>query len=224
MYGGYIVFNAGMTWFGLWTIGTGFCQNFNSLVLCRAMEGLGMAAFLPAGLGLFGRMYRPGPRKNLIFSIYGALAPIGFYSGIIIGGLSQTLLSWRWYFWIAGILSAVFTIVAVLTAPKDYAEVRKMNVKMDWLGLVTIVPAITLIIYALTESAQAPQGWQSPEIVVTMVLGLAFMGGAVYVEGWVVDNPLIPPDLFKVQFMKRMLVLLFLIWGAFSIYLFYTNF
>ncbi|KAJ6447232.1 MFS multidrug transporter [Purpureocillium lavendulum] len=224
MYGGYVVFNIGLIWFSIWVVAAGFAQNFTTLVLCRAMEGLGAAAFLPAGISLLGTIYRPGPRKNLVFALYGATAPLGFFSGIIIGGLAQDLLKWRWYFWIGGIVTALCCVGALLTSPRDYAEARKMNVKMDWWGTCTMIPGLMLTIYSITESSHAQHGWASPEIVSTLVLGLLFLAATVYVEGWVATAPLIPADIFRVKYIKRMLFCLLLSWGVFSVYLFYTNF
>ncbi|KAL7924537.1 major facilitator superfamily domain-containing protein [Trichoderma austrokoningii] len=224
MYGGYLLFNGGVAWFAAWSVIGGFTRNFIMLVICRAMLGIGAAAFLPAGISLLGRIYRPGPRKNIVFSLYGAIAPLGFFAGIIVGGMAQDLLSWRWFFWLGGILSAVFGVGTILTAPRDYEEARKMNVKMDWWGVFTTVPGLMLLIYALTDSANAPDGWASPRILVTLILGLIFLGAAVYVEGWVAESPLIPADIFRVKCMKRMLLCLFITWGVFNIYLFYANF
>ncbi|KAL3965596.1 hypothetical protein ACCO45_002600 [Purpureocillium lilacinum] len=224
MYGGYVVFNSGLIWFSIWVIAAGFAQNFTTLVLCRAMEGLGAAAFLPAGISLLGTIYRPGPRKNLVFALYGATAPLGFFSGIIIGGLAQDLLQWRWYFWIGGIVTGLCCAAALLTSPRDYTEARKMKVKMDWWGTCTMIPGLMLTIYSITESSHARRGWSSPEIVSTLVLGLVFLAATVYVEGWVATAPLIPADIFRVKYMKRMLFCLLLSWGVFSVYLFYSNF
>jgi MFS family permease len=222
MYGGYLVFNAGLIWFTVWTVITGFSNTFVVLVVCRAMEGLGIAAFLPAGISLLGRIYRPGPRKNLIFGLYGAVAPLGFFSGLLMAGMSQALLTWRWYFWIGAMVNGVFVVGSLLTSPSDYAETRRSNVKMDWLGCVTTIPGLLLLVYAITDSSQAPNDWACPHIIVTFVLGLLFLVAAVYVEGWVATAPLIPADIFKVKYMKRMMLCLFFIWGAFAIYLFYA--
>ncbi|KAH8736509.1 major facilitator superfamily domain-containing protein [Ilyonectria robusta] len=224
MYGGYIVFHAGIIWFVTWTIITGFSKTFIMLVFCRAMEGLGAAAFLPAGMSLLGRIYRPGPRKNLVFSLYGALSPLGFFMGMIVGGVSQKALTWGWYFWLGGIITMMCCVGSLLTAPRDYAEARKSGVKMDWWGLCTMVPGLILIIYAITDSRVAKLGWAAPQIIVSLVAGILFLAAAVYVEGWKAEAPLIPPTIFKVKSMKRMLVTLFLTWGVYSIYLFYSNF
>lgn len=224
MYGGFMVFVAGMSWFVLWTIAAGFVGNFPLLILCRAMEGLGTAAFLPAGISLLGRIYRPGPRKNLVFSLYGASSPLGFFAGIIVGGMAQDLLLWRWYFWIGGIGSCLSLIGAIATSPRDSAETRKANVAMDWWGFCTTVPGLMLLVFSLTESTRPTRGWGSPQIITALVLSILLLAAAVYVEGWVAKAPLIPADIFRVRYMKRMILCLSLSWGVFAIYLYYSNF
>ncbi|CAM1511709.1 Fc.00g092220.m01.CDS01 [Cosmosporella sp. VM-42] len=223
MFGGYIVFHVGIIWFIAWTIITGFSNSFLMLVFCRAMEGLGAAMFLPAGVSLLGRIYRPGPRKNFIFSLYGAITPIGFFSGIMIGGMSSQVMTWGWYFWIGAMLTTLCCIASLLTSPRDYVDVRKQGVTMDWWGFCTMVPGLTLFIYAITDSRQASEGWASPQIIVCLVLGVLFLGAAIYVEGWKASAPLIPPEIFQVKFMKRMILTLFLTWGVFALYLFFAN-
>ncbi|OAA77343.1 Major facilitator superfamily domain, general substrate transporter [Akanthomyces lecanii RCEF 1005] len=79
MYGAYVVFNSGLVWVCIWCLASGFSQSYINLIVCHAMTGVGAAAFLPAGITLIGKIYRPGPRKNLIFAVYGVFAPLGFF-------------------------------------------------------------------------------------------------------------------------------------------------
>jgi len=74
-YGAYPIFISGLVWFCVWSVVVGFSTNELMLDLCRALQGLGPSAFLPSGVALMGNMYRPGPRKNLVFSLYGGSAP-----------------------------------------------------------------------------------------------------------------------------------------------------
>lgn len=46
---------------------------------------------LPSGLMMMGRIYRPGKRKNIVFSIYGACAPLGFFFSILVASVSGGL-------------------------------------------------------------------------------------------------------------------------------------
>jgi MFS family permease len=46
----------------------------------------------------------------------------------------------------------------------------------------------------------------------------------VYIEGWVVDQPLLPGDMFSVEGMKPLALALFFQYGTFGIFLFYASF
>ncbi|KAK2029040.1 major facilitator superfamily transporter [Colletotrichum zoysiae] len=223
MYGGYLTFNVGLAWFLVWCLVAGFSTNYLMLIFCRALQGLGSAAYLPAGIMLLGKIYRPGPRKNLVFALYGAFAPIGFFFGILIGGLSGQFLSWRWYFWVGSIVLGAVTAVSFLTIPFDYRDKRR-DVRMDWWGVATIVPGLLLVVYAITDSSHAPSGWASPQILVTLLLGVAFLGVAWYVESRVAVEPLLPGDLFAPESMKTLVAALFFAYGTFGLFLFYSSF
>jgi MFS family permease len=194
------------------------------LTVCRALQGLGPAAFLPSGIMLLGSIYRPGPRKNMVFSLYGACSPIGFFSGIFFAGLGGQYLPWGGYFWIGSALSFLVTITAFLTVPSDESDRERPTIKMDWYGATTIVPGLVLLFYAITDSSHAPQGWKTTYIYVTFVLGVLFLGAAFYLEGWVAETPLLPFDLFEVQYMKPLVISLFFSYGVFGTYLFYASF
>jgi len=88
MHGGFPVYCMGMAWLAVWSLIAGFAQNELMLDFCRAIQGFGPGAYLPSSLMLLGSVYRPGPRMNIVFSLYGAAAPLGFYVGIFVAGTS----------------------------------------------------------------------------------------------------------------------------------------
>ncbi|KAJ5033841.1 hypothetical protein NUH16_005258 [Penicillium rubens] len=148
---------------------------------------------------VLGSTYRPGPRKNIVFSIYGACAALGFFVGIFFSGVAGEYLTWRWYFFIGAILSAITSVLSLFSIPRDYSEKRQLGVRMDWPGACLSVPAAVFIVFAIADSSYAPQGWKTPYIPLFLVLGLILLGIMVYVEGWVVKNPLLPGDVFRVN-------------------------
>ncbi|ORY67381.1 major facilitator superfamily domain-containing protein [Pseudomassariella vexata] len=222
-YGGRLVFLMGHIWLLIWSIIAGFSQNPTMLIVCRALQGIGSGIFLPAGMALLGQAYRPGPRKNSVFSLYGAFAVIGFYCGIFMGALASQLLDWKWYFWIGAILCLIVTVVGFLTIPRKLGLGNK-TAQIDWWGVCTIVPGLVLVVFALTDGGHAPDGWRTPYIYISFILGGIFLCAAVYVQGWVSADPLLPADAFRPKYMKRLVASLFCSYGVFGLYLFYASY
>lgn len=213
----------GLAWLCIWSIIAGFSRNQIMLDFCRALQGLGPAAFLPSGIMLLGSIYRPGPRKNLVFSLYGSSAPFGFFAGVFFAGLTGTFLNFGWYFWI-GAISTFSTIIATyFSIPSDAQERRAKRVKGDLYGSILIVTGLILVVFAVTDSSHAPNGWKTPYIYILFILGAAILGVAIYVEGWIAKSPLIPFDLFKVPYLKPLFIALFFSDGVLGIFLLYST-
>ncbi|OBT41642.1 hypothetical protein VE00_07650 [Pseudogymnoascus sp. WSF 3629] len=224
MYGGYPLYVGGMAWLALWSLVCGFSKNAIMLDVCRAMQGLGSAAFLPSSMMLIGSIYRPGPRKNLVFSIYGACAPIGFFTGIFFAGIAGQYTTWGWFFWIGMFLTLITTATSYFYIPSDIKERRASGIKMDWLGAVLIVTGLTLFTFAIIDSSHAPQGWKTPYIYGLFIVGCLLLLTAVYVEGYVAADPLIPASIFKVPCMTPLFCALFFTYGSLGILLLFATF
>jgi len=224
MWGGYPIFLAGLAWLLIWSIVAGFSVNPLMLNLCRALQGLGSAAFLPTGVMLMGSLYRPGPRKNLVFAIYGTSAVFGFFGGITVAGIVGQFLRWGFYFWIGGILTAVTLLASIFSIPRSPRSEEKMSrasIKMDYPGAFMIILGLTLTVFAITQSAHAPSGWKTPYIPVCLAVGILAVFSAAYIEAYVSPHPLLPASVFKVPSMTPLLLALSLLygtWGIFSVY------
>ncbi|KAI7509074.1 putative MFS multidrug transporter [Hortaea werneckii] len=223
IYGGFPVYIAGFVWFCVWSLIAGFSQNELMMDFCRALQGLGPAAYLPASLTLLGSMYRPGPRKNLVFSIYGAMAPLGFFAGIFFAGVATQYTMWGWYFWIGAILTFLTALTAFFAVPNDFSEHRNSEVKMDWLGSISTACGVVLLIFAVTASSHAPKGWTTPYILVTLILGVIWLGAAFYVEGWIAAQPLLPFAVFKIKHVRPFVLGLLFTYGTLGIFLLYAT-
>ena len=222
MWGGYPVFLWGLVWLLTWSVIAGFSINPLMLDFCRALQGLGAAAFLPTGVMLMGSIYRPGPRKNLVFAIYGTSAVFGFFGGIFVAGVVGQFLRWGFYFWIGGILTAITLITSTFSIPHSRSRrTSPSNIKMDYTGALTIISGLTLTIFAITESAHSPLGWQTPYIPICFTLGMLSLFSAVYIETYISPQPLVPPSIFTTPSMTPLLFALLLLygtWGIFSVY------
>ncbi|KAH8598189.1 MFS multidrug transporter-like protein [Bisporella sp. PMI_857] len=226
MYGGYPVYVAGVAWLTVWSLIAGFSTDQIMLNFCRALQGLGPAAFLPSSVMILGSTYRPGPRKNLVFSIYGACAPMGFFIGIFFAGVTAEYTLWGWYFWIGTILTAITAVTSYLTIPSDILEKRSSPTKpkMDWMGSILIVTGLILFTFAIIDSAHAPQRWNTPYIYILFTVGCVLLLGSIYVEGWHATQPLLPSSIFRVPRMPALMIALFFTYGSLGIFLLYATF
>jgi MFS family permease len=219
MWGAYPVFMIGLMWFVVWSVICGFSINPLMLDFCRALQGLGAAAFLPTGVQLLGSLYRPGPRKNLVFAIYGTSAIFGFFAGIFVAGIVGQYLRWGVYFWIGGALTGVTLVTSSIFIPRP--PVERNAIKMDYLGAITITAGLVLTVFAITQSAHASQGWREPYIIISLILGNLFLLAAIRIETNFAADPLLPASIFTTSCMTPLLVALFLLygtWGIFSVY------
>lgn len=224
MYGGYPLYLTGIIWLSMWSLIAGFSKNAITLDFCRALQGLGPAAFLPSSMMLLGSIYRPGPRKNLVFAIYGACAPAGFFSGLVFAGLIGEYSTWGTYFWVGTALTVITAITAFLTVPSDIKERRGLGVQMDWIGAALSSSGLILFTFAIIDSPHAPQQWKTPYIYILFIVGCLFLVAAGYVECSVASNPLLPASLFRVPRMPALIVGLVFNYGSLGIFVFYATF
>lgn len=221
MYGGYPIFMSGLAWLLLWSIVAGFSVNPIMLNICRALQGFGPAASLPTGVMLMGSLYRPGPRKNLVFAIYGTSAVFGFFGGIVVAGIVGQFLRWGYFFWIGAILTAVTLTTSYSSIPRTALRRDGSGVKMDYPGAVSIICGLALTVFAITQSAPASSGWRTPYIPVCFTLGILLLCAAAYIETYVAPQPLLPASIFATPALKPLLLALFFLygtWGIFSVY------
>ncbi|KAF7187072.1 Low affinity ammonium transporter [Pseudocercospora fuligena] len=218
--GGYLIL-------GLWSILAGLSHYTHSQIffdVCRAMQGIGSAAMIPNALALIGRAYEKGMKKNLIFALFGAMAPWGAVSGFFFASLFGQLVWWPWLFWSYGIAALFLACAAVIAVP-GRPEVnmladdksRSQRPGMDWTGSVLGVTSLVLINVAWNNAPA--YGWGTPHVYVLLILGVLALGAFFWVESQA-SSPILPLSQLTWT-VSYTLLLLACGWGSFGIWLYY---
>ncbi|KAI4716039.1 MFS general substrate transporter [Aureobasidium sp. EXF-10727] len=218
-YGGYPVFMIAILWLCIWSVVAGFSESLMVINICRAMQGLAIAAYTPSSFALFGAIYPNGPRKTFIMGIYAACSPLGFFIGIMAAAVLPAE-QWNWWFWIAAIMAFVALVAAYLSVPSDRPERQELNLTMDWRGAASITSGLILVAYALAASSASPKTWLTAGVLVPFIIGLACLAVALYIEGWVATCPLLPKDFFARKSVKPLLIACVFFYGSFGSWLF----
>jgi len=74
----------GAAWWIVWTLGNGFCNDFISFNVVRAVSGMGGAMVVPNAVAIVGTTFPPGRMRNRCLGLIGAGAPIGGWTGELI--------------------------------------------------------------------------------------------------------------------------------------------
>ncbi|KAE9984921.1 hypothetical protein EG328_008119 [Venturia inaequalis] len=215
------MFVFGYAWFGVWSAFAGFAvypQKQIFFDFCRAMQGVGPALIMPNGLALFGRAYPPGIKKNIVFSIFGAVAPMGFVIGATFGSLFAELVWWPWAFWSFGIVCWGLAVLALLVVPRELSE-KPMNAPgFDFTGSLMAVVGLVLVNVAWNNGPLF--GWGTPHVYFLLIIGMLCLVAFVWVERRA-ENPILPMHAMTGS-VNFVLACVGLGWGAFGVWVFYT--
>jgi MFS family permease len=196
------IFIIGFIWLGLWELAGGFSEYVQRhgpgsgtafFIFCRAMQGVGAALLVPNAQAMIGRGYPPGPSKNIIMSLFGAAAPLGFVAGGAMASMFAQLVSWPWAFWTMAAVCVGLAGVSVLVLPPAATTGRNADVsfwkQVDGAGAFLGVSGLVLFNFAFN---QAPiVSWGTPYTYFILVIGVLLLGGFVYVESHA-SHPLVP--------------------------------
>ncbi|KAK3316456.1 major facilitator superfamily-domain-containing protein [Apodospora peruviana] len=228
----------GYLWFALWTAVAGLAvfSESSSVIMfdvARALQGIGPSILIPNALAILGSSYPPGPRKNMVFAIFGAMAPGGGVLGSTFAALFA-LAWWPWAFWSLSITLVLLAGLSIVVVPspspspvghgqpsQDHAAGFWAKLKrVDLAGAAVGVTALVLINIAWN---QAPiVGWRTPYTYVLLIIGLLLLPVFFYIELNLTPYPLIPlKSLKNPSSIAFVLGCLACGWGTFGIWLLY---
>ncbi|RHZ65510.1 uncharacterized protein CDV56_108070 [Aspergillus thermomutatus] len=199
VYGHRFMFILGFLWFGIWSLLAGFSVWSNRIFYdcCRALQGIGPAMLFPNAVAILGQTYKPGRRKEMVFSLFGAAAPGGFVVGGVFSSLFAQRVWWPWGYWVMGMGCFVLAGLGLLVIP--HIPRQKFNdrlspiVRLDVLGAATGICGLILINLAWNQAPLV--GWSTPYTYVLLIIGFAFLTAFAFIERSA-ECPLLPRSAF----------------------------
>lgn len=217
----------GWAWVVVWAIVTGLSYYSHSIIffiICRAFQGIGFALILPCALGILGNIYPIGDRKNLAFGCVGASGPVGATFGAIFAAILAELAWWPWVFWILAIVACLLGITSFFIIPNNISNVnseldtREKLKRMDILG--STFGIVSLVIFNFVWNQGPVEGWDTPYIIVLLIISSIGIISFFYIELKVAEYPLLPKSIFNFKIGLLLLCISFG-WGSFGIWQYY---
>ncbi|CAF1507045.1 unnamed protein product [Didymodactylos carnosus] len=196
----------------------GYIRNDIYFDIMRALQGIGPATVLPNGIALLARTYSAGRRKSLVFSLFGATAPAGFFIGALFSSIFAQFSWWPWSQWTVAIVCITLAIMAYFVIPAEVSFAVHPMGKIDIPGAVTSVAGLVLIIYSWNQGPVV--GWDKPYVFVLLIVGFLIIGAFIFIE-MKVDEPIMPPSIWSVSGFPGVILCIGLGWSSFGIWIFY---
>ncbi|TXT04304.1 hypothetical protein VHUM_04191 [Vanrija humicola] len=196
-------FIGGMLWYGIWCLVGSFMHSGPGLIVTRAMAGAGASMGIPSGMGIIASNLH-GRQRATAFACFGAGAPIGAGTGMVIGGLLTAYASqtWRALLWIFTGLAAVIATFALLYVPADKQKGPGYDRRIDWLGAAMVTSGLVLLQFTVSDGVSAPRGWHEPYVPALFSVSIILIG-AFFVWQWYLINKTTFPPLLRLALFTR---------------------
>ncbi|HCR77887.1 MAG TPA: MFS transporter [Chryseobacterium sp.] len=142
------IFLLGLFLFMLTSLGAGLSESFGTLAIFRALQGLGAAFIMPSAMSIVTNTFKEDQERNRAIGIFSSFAAIGSGSGLSLGGIISTYLSWHWVFLINVPILFITLIFAYQYLPKDE---KGMSQKTDLLSGILLVLGLLSLTYGTHE-------------------------------------------------------------------------
>ncbi|WP_329465317.1 MFS transporter [Streptomyces sp. NBC_01431] len=171
------VFKAGLV---LFTIGSVLCSlapNLDSLVAFRMVQAVGGSMLNPVAMSIITNTFTDPRERARAIGVWGGVVGISMAAGPIVGGVLVESVGWRSIFWLnlpVGLLALFLTWRYI---PESRAPKQR---RPDPVGQLLVIALLGSLTYAIIEAPGS--GWDSPQIVVFVVIALAALAGLLLYE------------------------------------------
>jgi EmrB/QacA subfamily drug resistance transporter len=208
MYGRRKVFALGIVWFGIASALCAAAPNVGTLIIARALQGVGAALLVPGSLAIISTSFDPGDRGQAI-GAWSGLSGVTTAIGPFLGGWMVDIVSWRLVF----LINIPLVLLALWVTARHVPESRDLEAakRPDIPGAILAAAALAGVVYALIEGPE--KGWTNMGVVAA-----AIIGGAATVAFLIVEarrqHPMLPLAIFRNKQFSAANLTTLLVYGA----------
>src|ERR687897_2386872 len=180
-FGRKLALQAGVSIFGLASLGALVADSGGEVVAVRAAMGVGAALIMPATLSIIANLFT-GQERGKAIAIWAALAAVGIGLGPLAGGLLLEWFGWASVF----LVNVPFAVVALLLGIRYVPESRDPRPgSFDLLGAALSTAGFSVLVYAIIEAPE--RGWTSGLVLGSLAVSVALLGFFLWWEGRIKD-------------------------------------
>lgn len=193
IYGRRRLFTIGLIGFGATSILCAAAPTTELLIAGRALQGITGGLLVPGSLAILAASFH-GSERGRSVGLWTAWSGIATVAGPAGGGLLITTLSWRWVFWVNVPLVLVTVWLSRRVVPESFDSEASRDI--DYVGIGLSAAGLSGFVFALIQ--QPTHGWGSPQVLITLIGGIAALSAFVVWEARS-KAPMLPLSLFRIR-------------------------
>src|SRR6186997_3222788 len=119
------LFVIGITIFTIASLLDGLAWSEGSLIVFRALQGLGAALLSPAALSILMTTFQEGRERNLALGVWGAASGSGGAAGVLLGGVLTSAFGWSWIFFVNVPAGAIVLVLTPMLLRESRADLNR---------------------------------------------------------------------------------------------------
>ncbi|KAH8675576.1 major facilitator superfamily domain-containing protein [Xylariales sp. PMI_506] len=179
----------------------GVAQNSVTLIIGRAVAGLGSAGIFSGALLILAHSV-PLVKRPIYSGLIGGMYGIASVAGPLLGGVFTDKVTWRWCFFINLPIGAVTLLVILfffpdptLPKPKDETLLERVN-RFDPIGTIIFMPAVVCLLLAL-QWGGTTYAWNSGRIIALFVVFAVLLMVWFFIQYRQKENATVPAHIIK---------------------------
>jgi EmrB/QacA subfamily drug resistance transporter len=176
---------------GLFMVGSalcGFSTSMVQLVVFRLLQGFGAGGVQPVAMTILGDIYTPAERarvQGIVSAVFGVSAVVG----PSLGAFLVEHANWQLVFWVnLPIGAAAIAMIAAFLRE----DLRPRARRIDWLGSLLMLLAISALLAALVQQASLPR-----PLLWALILGGLVALAALILHERAINEPMLPLELWQ---------------------------
>ncbi|KAM0453360.1 hypothetical protein ACHAO4_004953 [Trichoderma viride] len=210
----------GGTIYVLFNLISGFMRTVPTIIVMRALSGVGAGIIVPNAIALLTTSFPPGIGRLIWVGLFGAMAPVGAGGGSIFPGFFGQLLPWWWLFFFFAIAGTVVFTAAAILVPSEEVTMDP-NGKVDYIGSYFGVGGLILFNCAWTEAAI--KGWKVDYVYIILILSVLHVALLLLWEAKFANQPILPLSVWSAPSFKPMLLSAFFTFMSTGILFYYIT-
>jgi EmrB/QacA subfamily drug resistance transporter len=167
---------AGVSIFGIASLGALIADSAGQVIAVRALMGVGAALIMPATLSIIANVF-PEEERGKAIGIWAALAAVGIGLGPLAGGLLLEWFDWSSVF----LVNVPFALAALLLGIRYVPESRDPRPgRFDLTGAALSTAGFSVLVYAVIEAPN--DGWLSGTVLGLLGLALGLLAAFIWWE------------------------------------------